>query len=573
MTSKKRYWKMILIAVCCVCVVGSIAFAFLWQNRLPEESKEEVSEGFGETTAKEEQLKAAKTTPLGKYPETIEYTLGKISGANNSNLPVGDTYEDNAYTRYLKNVLNIQNVNVFALEADGSYEEALEAAISDRDIPDVMVVNGRDNLARLVESGMIEDLTEVYEQCTTDTIKEMYSSYGDFLLDSATFDGKLYAFPNVEIDDGAMMLWLRDDWIEKLGLKKPETMEEAMDVVKAFVDNDVAGNGETIGLACSTGLIAGSDETYGVDTIFTKYGSVPENWILNDSGEVEYGSLTQETKEALGYLNELYESGVIDSRFLLRKTENIDELVTDGKCGAIFGRWWAPNNPLNNSYDVDHTADWQPYFFTAEEENQVQTFVSFDDWMYVVVRKGYEYPEIVGKYVSAIFDYSRYEDNQYAKDVNEYFAINVDPTARPMNINVDYRDALYRSGENIRKALTNEISITELSGLERSYYDICRSFVGGSLTTANGWAAYTSRVTAVDTLVEGGIKEEKLLFMGEVDAEIPQELQELEQRTFLQIIVGEKPLDYFDTFVVEWYENGGQELTDSVRAAYAETLE
>lgn len=570
MTGKKRYRKMIPAAV--LCIVGIIVFALLWQNRAPQESREESSESSGETTAKEEQWKAAETTPLGKYPETVEYTLGKISGANNSNLPIGDTYEDNAYTRYLRNVLNIQNINAFALEADGSYEEALAAAISDRDIPDVMVVNGRDNLARLVESGMIADISEVYEQCTTDTIKEMYDSYGDFLLDSATFDGKLYALPNAEIDDGAMMLWLRDDWIEKLGLKKPETMEEAMDVVKAFVENDVAGNGETVGLACSTGLIAGSDETYGVDTVFTKYGSVPENWILNDNGEVEYGSLTQETKEALGYLNELYESGVIDSRFLLRKTENIDELVIDGKCGAIFGRWWAPNNPLNASYDADHTADWEPYFLTAEEENQVQTFASFDDWMYVVVRKGYEHPEIVGKYVSAIFDYSRYEDNQYAREVNEYFSINVDPTARPMNINVDYRDALYRSGENIRKALTNEISITQLSGLERSYYDTCRSFVGGSLTTANGWAAYTSRVTAVDTLVDGGIKEEKLLFMGDVDAEIPQELQDLEQQTFLQIIVGEKPLDYFDTFVVEWYENGGRELTDSVREAYAATL-
>ena len=570
MTGKKHYRKMIPAAV--LCIVGIIVFALLWQNRAPQEGREASSESSGETTAKEEQWKAAETTPLGKYPETVEYTLGKISGANNSNLPIGDTYEDNAYTRYLRNVLNIQNINVFALEADGSYEEALAAAISDRDIPDVMVVNGRDNLARLVESGMIADLSEVYEQCTTDTIKEMYDSYGDFLLDSATFDGKLYALPNAEIDDGAMMLWLRDDWIEKLGLKKPETMEEAMDVVKAFVENDVAGNGETVGLACSTGLIAGSDETYGVDTVFTKYGSVPENWILNDNGEVEYGSLTQETKEALGYLNELYESGVIDSRFLLRKTENIDELVIDGKCGAIFGRWWAPNNPLNASYDADHTADWEPYFLTAEEENQVQTFASFDDWMYVVVRKGYEHPEIVGKYVSAIFDYSRYEDNQYAREVNEYFSINVDPTARPMNINVDYRDALYRSGENIRKALTNEISITQLSGLERSYYDTCRSFVGGSLTTANGWAAYTSRVTAVDTLIEGGIKEENLLFMGEADAEIPQELQELEQQTFLQIIVGEKPLDYFDTFVVEWYENGGRELTDSVREAYAATL-
>ena len=53
-----------------------------------------------------------------------------------------------------------------------------------------------------------------------------------------------------------------------------------------------------------------------------------------------------------------------------------------------------------------------------------------------------------------------------------------------------------------------------------------------------------------------------------VNAEIPQELQELEQEAFLQIISGEKPVDYFDTFVVEWYANGGKVLTERVQNAY-----
>ena len=118
----------------------------------------------------EQQWEEAERTPLGKYPETVKYTLGKISGNNNSNLPVGDTYEDNAYTRYLKEVLNIQNEDVFELETDGSYEEALEVAIADREIPDVLVANGWDNLERVVEYGLVEDLTQVYEECTTDMI-------------------------------------------------------------------------------------------------------------------------------------------------------------------------------------------------------------------------------------------------------------------------------------------------------------------------------------------------------------------------------------------------------------------
>lgn len=512
----------------------------------------------------------AAHTPLGKYPETIEYTLGKIAGANNSNLPVGDTYEDNAYTRYLREVLNIQNVDEFELEAGGSYEEALEMSIADRSIPDVLVVNGRDNLAKLVEAGLVEDLTEVYEECTTDVIKEMYASYGDDLLGSATFDGKLYAFPNTAIDDGHMLLWLRADWIRMLGLEEPETMDEAMDIIRAFVDNDIAGDGQTIGLACSTGLIAGSSETYGVDGIFTKFGSAPKKWILDEDGLMTYGSITNETKEALAYLNHLYEEGILDSRFLLRKTDNIDELLADGCCGAAFGRWWAPNNPLILSYSADNSAEWKPYLFAEDVQNQAQTFESYDEWMYVVVRKGYEHPEIVGKYVSAIFDYSRYEDDRYASEVNEYFSINVDPTARPMNINVDYVDALYRCGENLQKALSGEMRVTELSGLEKSYYNTCTSYLNGNLTTANGWAAYASRIQAVEVLDNTGIKKKPAISMGSVNGEIPQNLQSMESEAFLKIIAGEEPVDYFDTFVQEWYAGGGRELTESVRSAYSQ---
>ena len=46
--------------------------------------------------------------------------------------------------------------------------------------------------------------------------------------------------------------------------------------------------------------------------------------------------------------------------------------------------------------------------------------------MYVVVRKGYEHPEIVAKYVSAIFDQSRYANDASARELNDYFSINVD---------------------------------------------------------------------------------------------------------------------------------------------------
>lgn len=134
----------------------------------------------------------AETSPLGKYPELVTYTLGQMKGANNSNLPDGQTYEDNAYTRYLKKTLNIQNKNVF-MESEERYDEALNILVKDRNLPDIFLVSDRETLEELVENDLIEDLTEVYKSCASDKIKEMYESYGEELLASGTFDGKLYA--------------------------------------------------------------------------------------------------------------------------------------------------------------------------------------------------------------------------------------------------------------------------------------------------------------------------------------------------------------------------------------------
>ena len=120
----RKYKKLVLIAV--VCVLGILAEVWVWRGKIGQEEERPPEDLAQERADIQEQWREASDTPLGKYPETVTYTLGKIAGANNANLPVGDTYEDNAYTRYLKNVLNIQNENLFALEANGSYEEALE---------------------------------------------------------------------------------------------------------------------------------------------------------------------------------------------------------------------------------------------------------------------------------------------------------------------------------------------------------------------------------------------------------------------------------------------------------------
>lgn len=515
--------------------------------------------------AEEKEWEEAENTPYGKYPELVTYTLGQMSGANNSNLPEGNTYEDNAYTRYLRKMLNIQNESVY-MEREERYDEYVNILVKDHTLPDVLVVSDRETLHELVENDLVEDLTDVYESCASPRIKEMYDSYGGELLEGGMFDGRLMAIPETVIDHGPCLLWLRKDWMEELGLSEPESLEEAFTIIEAFRENRMGAEAgeEPIGLLCDTSLVGTTSTNYSVEPVFDSFHASPQRWIQNDQGEIVYGSVTEETKEALGYLNQLYERGILDTDFALRAQNNLRDLVVEGKCGAFFGLWWTPKNPLMDTYSQECGAEWEPYYFTGDVQIEDQRFTTFRDNKYVVVRKGYEHPEIVMKIISVLFDYTRYEAKD-ADEVNSYFALNVDPTARPLVINVDYYEATYKVTENIRKALAGEISVNSLSAIEKSYYDACSNYLEGRNVTAEDWAAYKSRISAVGLLIDGNYKPPVRKYLEDTDGEIPETLKTLEKNTFIQIIMGKKPLEYFDEFVKMWYEQGGEELTEQVR--------
>lgn len=536
---KKRENKKIGMAFLAAAVL--LSFSSCKNQEKPQEEREAKTE--------DREWEEAENTPYGKYPELVTYTLGQMSGANNSNLPEGNTYEDNAYTRYLRKMLNIQNESVH-MEREERYDEYVNILVKDHTLPDVLVVSDRETLHELVENDLVEDLTDVYESCTSPRIKEMYDSYGGELLEGGMFDGRLMAIPETVIDHGPCLLWLRKDWMEELDLAEPKTLEEAFTIIEEFKKNRMGTEPgeEPIGLLCDTSLVGTTSTNYSVEPVFDSFGAFPQRWIMDEYGGVVYGSVTGETKEALGYLNQLYERGILDTDFALRAQNNLRDIVVEGKCGAFFGLWWTPNNPLMDTYDRDGTAEWEPYYLTEDALNGSQRFTTFRDNKYVVVRKGYEHPEIVMKIISVLFDHTRYEAKD-ADEVNSYFALNVDPTARPLVINVDYYEATYKVTENIRKALNGKISVNSLSAIEKSYYDACSNYLEGRNVTAEDWAAYKSRISAVGLLIDGDYKPPVRKYLEDTDGEIPEALKTLEKNTFIQIIMGKKPLDYFDEFV------------------------
>ncbi|MDD6550648.1 MAG: extracellular solute-binding protein [Lachnospiraceae bacterium] len=515
---------------------------------------------------------AAENTPFSPYPKTITYTLGKLSGAENSYMPDGDTYENNAYTRYLKKKLNVQNKDAFEL-SDNSYNERVSISIASGHLPDIFLVDSEEEVRKLAASGQIADLTDVYDNCASVHIQNIYSSYGSTILDRARIKGRLYALPETNIDNGPSLLWLRYDWLKKLNLPTPKTVDDVRTIIQAFMKNDPGG----IGAGKTTGLLtlpelygdSGYSQEYQTDIIFAKYNAYPGHWIQKN-GKLVYGSVQPEVKKALAYLRDMYKDGTLDRNFLFRESENLIDLIVNGQCGAFFGPWWSPNNPLMEAVKKNPDADWRPYLIETGSDGSTSFASQNPNGKFVVVRKGFKHPEIVMKIVSVLFDYMPYGDDS-TQELENYYISNVDPTARPLSINVDFKNALSSCYEHLNAVLTMGEDESGLDLLEGAYYKACRSYLdevdsGGKISTEN-WAAYTSRIVASHKISDKRIKEVPSVYFSDTDTMKTSwwKLTDLEKKTFISIVTGDEPLSAFDDFVKTWYQDGGGKITLEVR--------
>ena len=74
-----------------------------------------------------------------------------------------------------------------------------------------------------------------------------------------------------------------------------------------------------------------------------------------------------------------------------------------------------------------------------------------------------------------MFDYMRYSYDDPRGEFQQYYTGNIDPTARPLAINLDYNQALTICYENLQAALNGEKSEDELEILERSFEKVWRT--------------------------------------------------------------------------------------------------
>ncbi len=533
----------------------------------------------GKEKADKKDAVAAEEGNLGKYKETVTCNMGRSTIAN-PKFPDGDNYEDNAYTRYLKEKLNIKVVDAF--EANGEdYDRQVSLAIASEDLPDIMRVGSKDILDELVENDLVEDLTDVYDEYASDYIKEIYDSYDGRCLDSATYDGKLMALPGTNVDSAPSQVFIRADWLDKLDIKLDEdgdrciTIDELETVAKAFVEADPDNTGNPIGMAFVPYLVGGDygGSGYTMNAIASAYKAYPGIWLTDENGKAYNSNITDNMKQALTQMAKWYEEGIIDPQLGTRTWDDITALLTNGQLGITFGPWHFPDWLLNNVKSMNPEADFNVYAI-CDGEGKVNVVHDNASNGYMVVRKGYSNPEVLIKMANLYFDDIVNNQNleTEAPEVSEYVK-EVDNSAKSIQVEINPYTSLLDDYTDIEQCVDGKISLDEvktaesktiIAAIERYNND------PGNADVAD-WSKYTSRMKGI-SLIRDLTDNEKFAWNAQATFDTTEtmkmknaDLDKLREETFIAIVTGAKPVDYYDEFVSEWKSRGGDQITEEVQ--------
>lgn len=550
-----------------VSATALAATALAGCGKTSEENTQTTSEENTQTTAVGEAEGTAKEDlPFSKYAETVTVHLG---GSMNPNAKIldGMSYEDNAYTRFLKDDLNIEVVYDW-IASSSDYDEKMNLCIGSGTIPEMMNVNATQYRA-LLKYDMIQPLDQYFEDYASDKLKGFVESGGEELKKCITNDkGEMMAIPAPSMMVGEMNeMWIRQDWLDNLGLEVPRTWDEMAAVAEAFVTQDPDGNGEddTIGIlgpGNSNHINDIGDNQFGLDPLFCSFQSYPQYWLQDEDGTVKYGSIQPETRVALEKIQKLYTDKLIDPEMLVRN--NCQEAVLSGKVGIFFGPWWS-------GYTVGEAtlageADWRAYFTPLSEDGKYYTHMPDPTSKYVVVSKSCKNPEAAFKIIS----YLVANEQQWTDDGITSSEMSC-ADFYPLWNGYDNADEIEVSTDTLEKYLAGEITMDDV---DFSQHKLLKSDMEAVTElkkepyddfSLDKWnldsdLAKTNLPRLVSLLVGGApYVNDKYIpvynaYSGQTETMQAKwaNLKKMEEETFAKIIMGKADISEFDTFVENW---------------------
>lgn len=506
--------------------------------------------------------------PLSPYEEPLVVTQVRYAQPSCTYVR-GESKSDNFIRDFYQEKLNLTYETVWETEYT-SYFTKLNLDIASDDLPDVFLVDGA-QLQTLIENDQIEDLAPYYEYYASDLLKANVGYDDGFLLQFPTVEGKLYGLPRFTSYAGETgFMWIRTDWMEQLGLDAPKTWQEFRDYIKALKESGLCQAG-----SCGFSFLGAASDSF--DSICQMFGAYYDYFIEDEeTGELVYSGVSEEMKEALVAMQGMYQEGLIDPDWAAKGSTE-EEMISSGQYGIVFGRYFYPFL-LKGSLLNDANADWECYPLPSYDANTVTKPMgtSYTNG-YMVVRKGYEHPEALIKTMNLWCELN-VEGGQYVewlaeKTTGEYKSVSL-LNEYMLPYAMEGVSAFTDSGHAIRQVLAAENPEEEIKKYPYAkflYEEIKDPNAQDYLTGAGWWhrLVYTSGAAVMDSYLERGLQFNEFQGMlTEESAFNKVTLDKMMVETYTNIIMGE-PADTFDTFVEEWYEEGGQEILDEANAWYS----
>ena len=159
-------------------------------------------------------------------------------------------------------------------------------------------------------------------------------------------DGHIYYVPGIHVaDDYQPCLMYNQVWLDKAGKKAPENLDDFVELLRYFRDNDMNGNGDK------------SDEIpMSVTSEFFPYMFGPafgldlvSGFQADENGTVTYAYADEENyKKYLEFLNGLYEEGLLEADYASLDRDKVIDRISKDETGVAYDYSWAMSMMYSN---------------------------------------------------------------------------------------------------------------------------------------------------------------------------------------------------------------------------------
>jgi putative aldouronate transport system substrate-binding protein len=547
----------------------------------------QVSDASGSTAAATQATVSEQSTagdkvaevkdPFGKYEPGITITTGKKTRPNIKFAP-GEDYDNNIWMTEYKNQLGI-TVKADWMVDESQYENKVNLSIASGDIPDTFVTVTPQQEQQLVDAGLVADISDIFDQYASPILQKMVKGDPN-LYKRVLTNGKLYSIPMMpSVDFKTNVLYIRKDWLEKVNLPAPKTVDELWKVIEAFAKNDPDGDGkaDTMGIGFNKEL---TDDT-GIGDIgpmFNIFKAYPHIWIKDASGKLVYGSVQPEMKAALQKMQDMYKQGLIDKEFTVKDQGKVSQDIVSEKLGVEFGVFWSPANPMQDLKNANPKSDWVALDIPSIDGTPAKSNVKLIAVQKLVISKDCKNPEAVIKMVNLAEEnlygsgerttawYRDVQENPKYKDLNSlhlYPVFAVEPPAFNYQLMKEVTAAV--DAKNADSAPTMEAKFESKGVLDY--------LQNGTITNWFWWKLRygPESGTGVSNARqdEGALMFDEFYGMpGPAGTEKNATLIKLEREAMTKIIMGAAPVSDFDKFVETWKSSGGNDVEKEINEWY-----